>query len=315
MTLAPAPLYTDIFPGPDTGVAHWAETSDGKRLRVAHWPLAGAKGTVLLFPGRTEYIEKYGTTAAEFASRGLAVMTLDWRGQGLSDRLLLDARVGHVEVFSDYQKDVATLMRAARMFKLPRPYFLMAHSMGGAIGLRAVMEGMSVQAAAFTAPMLGIYFAPHIRPLAWTLSRVMPLIGRGNRLPVGTKIDPYVSSEPFEDNTLTTDSQMFVMMRDQIAAHPELSLGGPSFVWLREALDETKHLSLRAAPNLPCITFLGSNERIVHVGRVHRRMNTWKGGKLQIMQGAEHEILMECPTIRNAALDDMTRLFLGSAKG
>lgn len=88
MQLDPAPLYTDIAPGPEGGQAHWAETSDGKRIRLGHWPCAGARGTVLLFPGRTEYIEKYGLCAADFARRGLATMAIDWRGQGLSDRLL-----------------------------------------------------------------------------------------------------------------------------------------------------------------------------------------------------------------------------------
>jgi len=102
MSLTPAPLFTDVHPGPDTGLAHWIETSDGKKLRVAHWTVEGAKGTVLLFPGRTEYVEKYGITAAELARRGLAVMAIDWRGQGLADRLLPDPLVGHVETFSDW---------------------------------------------------------------------------------------------------------------------------------------------------------------------------------------------------------------------
>jgi len=314
MTLAPAPLFTDLYPGPETGLAHWTETPDGKRLRVAHWPVDGAKGTVLLFPGRTEYVEKYGVTAAEFAKRGLAVMAIDWRGQGLADRLLPDRRVGQVDHFPDYQKDVATMMRAARTLQLPRPFFMLAHSMGGAIGLRAAMEGLSVQAAAFTAPMWGIHLAPHLRPFAWGLSRIMPQIGQGHQLPFGTKYDSYVASEPFENNMLTTDAPMFDMMRDQLVAHPELALGGPSYIWLREALDETKHLALRAAPSLPCVTFLGSNERIVHIGRIHQRMKTWTGSKLQIVEGAEHEILMEKPAIRDAAIDDMARLFLGNAK-
>ena len=74
MHLDPAPLYTDIAPGPDGGQAHWAETSDGKRIRLGHWPCAGARGTVLLFPGRTEYIEKYGLCAADFARRGLSLI-------------------------------------------------------------------------------------------------------------------------------------------------------------------------------------------------------------------------------------------------
>jgi len=55
MNLEAAPLFTDIAPGLAGGAAYWAETSDEKRIRVAHWSPEGAKGTVLLFPGRTEY--------------------------------------------------------------------------------------------------------------------------------------------------------------------------------------------------------------------------------------------------------------------
>lgn len=314
MTLEAAPFLSDICLPEHEGLAHWVETSDGKKVRVAHWPVENARGTVLLFPGRTEYVEKYAITAAEFGKRGLAVMAIDWRGQGLADRLLPDRRIGHVDLFSDYQKDVASMMRAARTLHLPRPFFLLAHSMGGAIGLRAVMEGLSVQAAAFTAPMWGIQIVARLRPAAWVLTRVMPRIGQGNRLPFGTRFESYISEEPFENNMLTTDPTIYQSMKDQLAAHPELSLGGPSIVWLREAMAETKHLSLRAAPSLPCITFLGSNERIVHIGRVHQRMDTWKGGKLQIIEGAEHEVLMERPVIREAVLDDITRLFLGNTK-
>ena len=128
MSLEPAPLHTDIHPGPDGGKAYWAETPDGKKIRLGVWEVQAARGTVLIFPGRTEYIEKYGSTAAEFAKRGLASLAVDWRGQGLADRMLDDPLVGHVDHFTDYQKDVAAAMRAARELNLPRPYFLMAHS-------------------------------------------------------------------------------------------------------------------------------------------------------------------------------------------
>ncbi len=312
MDLSPAPLFTDVHPGPQGGVAHWAVTSDGKRIRVGHWPLDGAKGTVLLFPGRTEYIEKYGPTAGDLARRGLATMSIDWRGQGLADRMLDDPLVGHVDAFPDYQKDVAAMMRAARALHLPRPYFLLAHSMGGCIGLRAVMEGLGVQAAAFTGPMWGIYVKPHLRVLAATLARVMPRIGRGASLPPGTTTQPYVLAEPFEDNMLTTDRQMFDMMRDQLAAHPELALGGPSYVWLREAFAETAHLAARAAPNLPAMTWLGSNERIVALPPIHDRMENWPAGRLEMVEGAEHEVLMEIGAIRTPVLDSLEKHFLGT---
>ncbi|NNE54190.1 MAG: alpha/beta hydrolase [Sulfitobacter sp.] len=312
MALEPAPFFTDVKPGREGGVAHWAVTSDGKRIRVGHWPLAGAKGTVLLFPGRTEYIEKYGTTAAELAARGLGTIAVDWRGQGLADRLLDDPLVGHVESFTDYQKDVAALMRSARELGLPRPYFLLAHSMGGCIGLRAVMEGLGVQAAAFTGPMWGIYVKPHLRTVANFLAKAMPHIGKGHALPPGTIRSPYVLTDPFEDNMLTTDPEMFDMMRDQLHAHPDLSLGGPSYIWLREAFAETLHLASRPAPSLPAVTYLGTRERIVSIPPIHKRMADWKGGRLEMVEGAEHEVLMEAPAIRVPVLDDLQKHFLGS---
>ncbi len=315
MTLEPAPLFTDVHPGPEGAAAYWMTTSDGCRIRVGHWPVDDAKGTVLLFPGRTEYLEKYAPSAGELARRGLATLAIDWRGQGLADRMLDDPRVGHVEHFTDYQKDVAAMVRAARTLNLPRPYFLLGHSMGGCIGLRSVMEGLAVQAVAFTGPMWGIRIAPHMRPPAWLLGYLMPMMGQGHRLPPSTRIEPYVQANPFEDNMLTSDHEMFDMMRDQLEAHPELAVGGPSFVWLREALVETTHLASRPAPNLPCLTYLGTNERIVHVTRIHDRMSGWKQGRLELVESAEHEVLMEGSAITTPVFDGLVSHFLGSKAG
>lgn len=312
MELTPAPLFTDIGPGPDGGTAHWAVTSDGKKIRVGAWPLQGAKGTVLMFPGRTEYIEKYGETARDLAKRGLASMAIDWRGQGLADRLIADPVVGHVDAFQDYQKDVAAMMRAARTLSLPRPFFLLAHSMGGCIALRAVMEGLPVQSAAFTGPMWGIHIKPHLKFVAGALSTLMPKFGKGHLLPPGSTTQPYVQAAPFEDNMLTTDPQMYSMMQDQLTAHPELALGGPSYTWLREALAETAHLSERAAPNLSAVAWMGTNERIVEVSRVTARMESWKGGRLEMVEGGEHEVLMESAAMRDPILDGIQRLFLAT---
>jgi lysophospholipase len=315
MALTPAPLYTDIHSGPKAAQAYWATTSDGLRIRLGTWTPEGAQGTVLIFPGRTEYIEKYGTTAADLAAHGLASVAIDWRGQGLADRMLDDRLTGHVEHFIDYQRDVAAMMRAVRELNLPRPYYLLAHSMGGCIGLRAAMEGMAVQAAAFTGPMWGVHIAPHMRLPAKVMSTLMPKFNQGHRLAAGTSPQPYVLSAPFEDNTLTTDVEMFNMMRDQVSAHPDLQLGGPSYVWLREALAETAHLAERAAPSLPCISFVGSNERIVEVPRIHARMESWKGGELHVVDGGEHEVLMESRAIRDSVLEKIANLFLNTKTG
>lgn len=309
MPLSPAPLFTDVCPGPEGGQAYWVDTPDGKRIRLATWVPEGAKATVLLFPGRTEYIEKYGHAAGELAARGFATISIDWRGQGLADRLLDNPAIGHVDHFTDYQKDVAALMRAVRELSLPRPLFLLAHSMGGCIGLRAVMEGMPVQAAAFSGPMWGIYIAPMMRAPAFLLSQVMNRFNQGNKIAAGTVPEPYVLAEPFEDNMLTKDPEMYKMMQDQLHAHPELSLGGPSYHWFHEAMAETKHLASRAAPNLPAITFVGTDERIVDVPRITARMESWKGSTLRVLDRAEHEVLMEVPETRKSVFDEIAKHF------
>ena len=312
MTTAPAPLFTDVCPGPDTGAAYWATTSDGVRVRLAVWTKKDARGTVLLFPGRTEYVEKYGSTAGEFADRGLATIAIDWRGQGLADRLLDEPRTGHVPDFIDYQRDVAALVALAAELGLPKPYFLLAHSMGGAIGLRALVDGLDVQAAAFTAPMWGIRIATHMRPIAWAMGQIMPALGKGHQLPPTLTLDSYVTIAPFEDNMLTTDPAMFKMMQDQLDAHPEMALGGPSFIWLNQALEETTALAARPAPSIPCVTFLGTNERIVHVPRINDRMDSWANGELVMVQDGEHEVLMEKPDMRTPILDKIATVFLGA---
>jgi len=126
-----APFFEDIAFGPAGGAAHWLTTDDGARIRVGHWPFADAKGTVLMFPGRTEYIEKYGDAAREMQAHGYASVAIDWRGQGIADRFLPERRLGHVGTFADYQKDVRAVMDHVRALGLPEPYYLVAHSMGG----------------------------------------------------------------------------------------------------------------------------------------------------------------------------------------
>jgi lysophospholipase len=310
MTLTPAPYFDDITDEPTGGVAHWITTSDELRIRIAHQrPEQDAQGTVLIFPGRTEYIEKYSHVTHELAARGYATLTIDWRGQGLADRLLDDTRIGHVAQFIDYQKDIAAMMRAARELDLPRPFHLLAHSMGGAIGLRAVMEGLPVQTCAFTGPMWGIQMSPLERPFGHALAHGGTKLGFGDRIVPNSSPENYVLTQAFDDNTLTTDPDMYKRLQDQLTAQPEIGIGGPSLNWLSEALAETSHLSERSSPDIPCLTFLGSNERIVDTQRISERMDKWPRGTLELIEGGEHEILMETPDIRNVVLDRLETLF------
>ncbi len=305
MDLTSATFHADLAEGPAEARAFWTQADDGLRIRVAHYPARdadSARGSVLLFPGRTEYVEKYGRTAAVMAGRGYHTLTIDWRGQGLADRMLEDRRAGHVEVFEDYQRDVAAMLSAAEALELPRPWHMIGHSMGGAIGLRAVMDGLPVASCVFTGPMWGIHISTTVRPAAWALTWSSKHVGLGHLFAPGTGTESYTATGEFEDNTLTTDPEMWDYMRRQVLAQPELQLGGPSMHWLHEALAECRGLVRRPSPDLPCLCFVGSNERIVDVPRIHDRMARWPGGHLDVLEGGEHEVLMERPELRDRVL-------------
>ena len=312
MPVSPAPFFDDLADGAPKGVAHWVKTSDGMRIRVGHWRAkTPERGTVLMFPGRTEYIEKYMDVAREMTARGYAMLAIDWRGQGLADRLLEDRQIGHVEQFPDYQKDIAAALRAARELELPRPFHLLAHSMGGTIGLRAVMEGLPVQACAFSAPMWDIYLPTWRRPTAKVTAFVGPMLGLGNRMMPSTPDQSYVLFQGFEGNLLTTDPDMYQMMREHLRAHPELGLGGPSIRWMREALIETRTLAARASPDIACLTLLGSHEAIVDPSAIEQRMKNWPRGELANVDAARHEVTMETPAIRAHVFERIDKLFSG----
>ena len=308
MTATAAPFFAEVADAPDGAVVRWLICADGVRIRAALWR-GGTKGTVLLFPGRTEYIEKYGPAAGEMAARGYSMVTVDWRGQGLADRPLADRASGHVARFLDYQKDVAALLDFARAEKLPEPYFLVAHSMGGAIGLRAIYSDLPVRAVTFSAPMWGIRIHPALRPAAWVLSTASRVVGHSHQYAPGTKPITYVAEAPFAGNVLTSDPQMYAFMQAQVRSHPELALGGPSLHWLSEALRECFRQRLMASPKLPCVTMLGTVERVVDRRPIHDRMARWPGGKLIMVPGAEHEVMMETPAIRAQFYDNACALF------
>ncbi len=304
-----APYFAEVADGPQDGTAVWLTAADGVRIRAVVWNSDGLRGTVFLLPGRTEYVEKYGRSADVLARAGYAVLSVDWRGQGLAERPLKDPMVGHVGDFEEYQADMAALFAFAGARGLAQPYYMMAHSMGGCIGLRSLMTGLPFRAAAFSAPMWGILMSDWMRPVATALSTMSRWFAFDNRYAPGTGAATYVTSVPFMGNTLTTDAEMWDYMRQQALAHPELPLGGPSLGWLKAALDECGALAAMASPPYPVVCALGTNERIVDVRPIHKRMERWPGGRLDLYSGAEHEVLMERPATRETFLARAVELF------
>lgn len=305
-----APFFQEVAEGPDKVHAYWIRSEDNVRLRVAHWHLESApKGTVLLLQGRTENIEKYGRTAEALHKAGYAAFAIDWRGQGLSDRLTNDPMTGHVGRFSDYQKDVAAMIKAAETLDLPKPWFLIGHSLGACVGLRAVIEGLPVSACVFTAPLWGINLSTFQRLAAWPISWAAQSLGMGQKYAPGTRGESYVLHTAFEENRLTHDPDMYQYYISISESLVDQQIGGPSMGWLFQALKETRSLSKLPSPDIPCITFCGAEDSIVDIPAVQDRMSRWPRGTFELVDSARHDVLHEVPQIRNDVLAKVLGLF------
>lgn len=338
MTDGAAPFHR--LPGDARPVprALWARADDGVRLRLALWAAtAGAadaggaaadagRGTVLLLPGRSEYVEKYAPVATRLAATGRTVLAIDWRGQGASDRLLADPLPGHVADFADYQRDLAAMTGLAEGLGLPRPWHLLSHSMGGAIALRALTRGLAVATAAFSAPMFGIRAGGPLPEGAASLAAsglagLLVAFGRGGRpLPpmraqggVDRRAAP--TDAGFATNLLTSDRAEWDRFTAEAAAWPELMIGAPTFQWVGAALRECRALARLPSPALPVLISLSGDEGIVSTRAIRARAARWPGATLLDLPGARHEALFEAPATRNRLLDAVTALMDGQAHG
>ncbi len=296
-----APFYSDVAEAPPGEQAVWLCTEDGVRLRLAIWS-EGRKGTILLFPGRTEFIEKYGRTIGALQSLGYAVAVIDWRGQGLSDRLSAIRTLGHVASFADYQQDVATMMTAVRDMGLPAPFNLLSHSMGGAIALRALQDGLDVAHAIFSAPMWALSIDPMLRPVVHAVAAGGSSVGLGEEFSPGTNADIFLATAPFEGNGLTSSPDSWAYLAKMVRTHPGLGIGGPSVNWLHESIVETRALLRMEPPKIPAMCLLGSSETVVDKREVLAYMEKWPDAFSVTLTGGEHETFMETAAIRARAM-------------
>lgn len=305
-----APLHLEISTAPDDGVAYWTDADDGVRLRIGLWtPQKASRGTVLLFPGRGDYIELHGALIADLVQAGYSALIVEWRGHGLSGRTARNPKVGHVENFSDYQKDVAAMLKAAQQLDLPKPWYLIGHSMGACIGLRSLMNGLDVEATVFSAPMFDIHMASYERVVARPLTWAMRAIGKGQVYAPGFNDDSYVSRNKFEANTLTNSAENYARWIMQGRTVPKLHTGGPSMSWLYAALDETRSLSKLSSPDIPCLTICGDQDQTVGVDAIRERMNRWPQGKLEMIANAKHELFLETSDVRQTVIGKILELF------
>lgn len=258
-----------------------------------------ADKAVLISAGRTEAAIKYKEVIFDLFNNGYAVFIHDHRGQGLSGRMTEDPEMGYIDDFQYYIDDMKYFFE---QYIQPENYqntYLLAHSMGGAIGMTYLEQHSNdFQAAAFSSPMLGL------QPPTCNLIPVFD----GNKPKYAIGQSAYKdSSDKFKGNTLTGSEIRYARMVQAFDEVPEARLGGATYTWVHKSCQQFEYLFNNMSKiSAPFVLFSAEKEQIVHV-KAHdnfiiRAQELGKNCQLVKIKDARHELLVEKDTTRDETL-------------
>lgn len=290
-------------PVPPGAVAGVLSADDGVTLRFARWgpPKRGRKGTVCVFGGRSEFIEKYFETISDLRHRGFAVATMDWRGQGGSSRPLRNKFKGHVENFSQFAGDLGVFMSEIVLPDCPPPYFVLAHSMGANILIHAAcMRDCWFDRMVLISPMIALGSGVPLLGVIARFSQLGVFFGLGdNYVPGGG--DMASGMEPFRGNVLTSDKRRYERNRLILEAAPGLGLGSPTIGWLHAASAAMKTINgFGFAPrvHVPILMLSAGQDKVVSNFAIEELAMQLRAGSCIVFDSARHELLQEKDYLR-----------------
>ena len=271
----------------------------GTHLRIGRWESAGGcRGRIVLLQGRTEFLEKYAETIGELTARGFEVRALDWRGQGLSDRMLRNRHRGYIDDYETFLGDLDWFLGRIGAPPQGLPTIVLAHSMGGHVATRALLERrLKADRMVLSAPMIDLPVAALIRKLAGVLAATgfatayVPGFGR-NYGPRNAR---------FEGNALTSDPVRFAAMHACIAANPALAIGAPTWGWLAASLRSIGTLRSLSEPGprtCPVLLCSAEKDTVVSVPAQREVCERLPDFEFLPIPGSRHEALQETDAIR-----------------
>jgi lysophospholipase len=303
---------TDLFheipgnPVPEKAAGGFITTRDGKKLRYGCFGAVARplKGTVIILSGRNECIEKYFETARNLSERGFSTATLDWRGQGGSDRLLRDPQRGHVQSFYDYARDLDQFFEEVVLPDCRGPYYVLAHSTGSLIALLASPSLINrVRRMVLVAPFLTYIGFPLSVKAIRRIANFLCYLGLGRMY--GAWGPRPRRTPPFATNKLTTDIGRYRRNTMLYEKYPKLALGGPTVAWIRAACDAVTVVQdpeFISGIQIP-VMFVGAGaDEIVSNRAVADYARRLRGGAMLTIAGARHEILQEADIFREQLL-------------
>jgi lysophospholipase len=307
---------------PEGGTAQMQTMADGWQVRSLFWPPSRPDtGSILFLTGRADFAEKYAETFHDLVDAGWGVATFDWRGQGMSGRVGIDAMAGDVPDggfdiwLADLDAMVAWFHRV-----LPPPWYAIGHSMGGHMLQRHLAgENAEFTRAVLLSPMIGLSAKPLGPPLARAVARLMLWLGRGDAYVFGGGPYQPQASGGVRQLLLTTDPERYSDEGWWIAQNPALALGNVTWAWLAAAFASLDALlepprtlrgtgeGAQSVPALqrittPLLVLIPDPDGLVDNDVTRRAVATMATARLEPVPGTGHELLREASGIRARVL-------------
>lgn len=268
--------------------------------------LSHSKGTVIVLPGLSEFGEKYIETARFFNEQQYDFYVIDWAYQGRSSRFEDNPHKRHSDGYESDINDLNYLIN--NIIQLDIPLYMLAHSMGGHIGLRYLTtQKHNIKAASFSAPMVGI---KNLRHFPIYLSKILKLF---KSLYIPTGKNWYEKARKSDGTDIFTSDPI----RDQVhnkwcLSNPDLQIGYPTFKWVYESLKSIHFMKKKdklKKINIPVFIASAEKEALVDNKAHQSAARLIPHSKHLFLEKAKHEIMMETDDIRDNFLQETLQLF------
>jgi lysophospholipase len=295
--LPPQNWQCDFFNNPETG----------HEIRFCYLMSEDAKANLIIMPGLSEFCEKYIETVKFFHSYHFNVFVIDWAYQGYSTRHPVNYHKRHSDGYDTDISDLNFLIR--NKILQDKPLYCLAHSMGGHLALRYMIENPNIiKAAAISAPMIKIRTFRYGGTLAEIILKFLTPL-HNKYVPGGH--DWRAENRPSnQKDVFSSDPKRKKIHNYWNLTDTKLQIGSPTLKWLYESLKSIGFLKSHLKEiKTPLILASAEKETLVDNESIKKFANLMSNAELLELTDSRHEILMEKDEVRDKFLNAALHLF------
>lgn len=259
-------------------------------------PEKETRGTIFISHGFSESCDKYHEVIYYMLKEHYNVVLVEHRGHGRSrtagEKDFATTPI-HIEHFPDYVTDMDCVVQEILKKKTPAPYYLYAHSMGGAIGATYLEAHPDVFAkAVFTAPMFEINRMGIPKFLAKFIGFWNCATGKAKQFTIGQK--PFAPTPDFANSPCTSEARYLYYFNQQLRT-PHYQGSGSSNRWARESLracDQLLKPDNCQKITIPVLLFQADQDAFVYPGGQNQFIARIPDGTLVFVPESRHELYM-----------------------